>query len=194
MTEENTPVALSDNKVFLNPPGDPYDLIESSDPILKEVLLPFDFVNAPVNPIDFSYDLVKSMKIERGLGLSANQLGFPYRVFCMETSPVLVCYNPKIVNVSDEQIILEEGCLSFPNLFVKIKRPRSIRARFTYPNGQTVTMNFNDMTARIYQHEMDHLNGIIFYSRASIIERRRAFDHKKKLDRNAKRNKNLSKR
>jgi len=103
-----------------------------------------------------------------GLGLAANQVGVPYRVFAMRGSPEnFVCFNPRIVQPSAENIILEEGCLSFPGLLVKVKRPKHIRVRFQTPNGDTRTETFIGMTARIFQHELDHLDGRLYFNRAN---------------------------
>ena len=103
-----------------------------------------------------------------GLGLAANQVGVPYRVFAMRGSPEnFVCFNPRIVQPSAENIILEEGCLSFPGLIVKVKRPKHIRVRFQTPNGDTKTETFIGMTARVFQHELDHLDGRLYFNRAN---------------------------
>jgi len=103
-----------------------------------------------------------------GIGLAANQVGVPYRVFAMRGSPEnFVCFNPRIVQPSAENIILEEGCLSFPGLLVKVKRPKHIRVRFQTPNGDTRTETFIGMTARIFQHELDHLDGRLYFNRAN---------------------------
>jgi peptide deformylase len=103
-----------------------------------------------------------------GLGLAANQVGVPYRVFAMRGAPEnFVCFNPRIVQAAAENIILEEGCLSFPGLLVKVKRPKHIRVRFQTPNGDTRTETFIGMTARIFQHELDHLDGRLYFNRAN---------------------------
>ena len=150
-------------------------LIDKKDPILNNKCEPFDFANPPFDPVEFAEHLIKFMYEKNGLGLSANQVGIPYRIFCMRGSPKnFVCYNPKIVDSSDEEVVLEEGCLSFPNLLVKIKRPRHIRVRFQYPNGETVTEKFTGMTARVFQHELDHMDGEIFYKKANKFHRDRA--------------------
>ena len=94
-----------------------------------------------------------------GIGLAANQLGLPYRVFAIKANPILVCFNPRIVDVSEDMVELDEGCLTYPGLMLKIKRPATIRCRYTYPNGETVTEIYGGMTARIFQHEFDHLEG-----------------------------------
>lgn len=142
---------------------------------------PFNFNNPPVDPVKLASDLVKSMYEYNGIGLAANQIGLPYRVFCMRGTPEnLVCFNPKIVTYSNESIELEESCLSFPGLIVKIKRPQHIRARFQYPNGETVTRQYTGMTARIFQHELDHLDGKLYYTRAPRVIRDLAFKRMKK--------------
>ena len=129
-----------------------FGLVSYTDPILTRPCVEFDFDNPPLDPIEFSKDLVKIMRDSDGLGLSANQIGVPYRVFAMRADPNKVMFNPKIVNLSDETIILEEGCLSFPGLYVRIKRSRHARIRYTQPNGETLTEQFTGMSARVIQH------------------------------------------
>ena len=67
--------------------------------------------------------------------------------------------------------MVEEGCLSYPDLFLKVKRPKSIRARFVSEDGVVQTMNFSGMTARVFQHEMDHLDGVLFVDHISKLRR-----------------------
>lgn len=151
-----------------------YDLIDCNDPILKTKLDLFDFANPPVNPLDLVTYLAETMLENNGIGLSANQVGLPYRVFVMKADELIPCFNPRIVDVSSEQIYLEEGCLSYPNFFVKIKRPRRIKVRYTEPNNNTVTRIFEGMTARVFQHELDHLDGISYIQRANRIHLEKA--------------------
>lgn len=150
-------------------------LVEQNDPILTKVCEPFDFLNPPFDPIEFSNELVKFMYESGGIGLAANQVGVPYRIFAMRGSPEnFVCFNPKIVQPSEQEIALEEGCLSYPGLLVKIKRPQHVRVRFHTPNSDVMTQTFTGMTARIFQHEYDHLDGIIFYNKANRYHREKA--------------------
>ena len=143
--------------------------------ILTTPCEPFDFANPPFNIIEFSKELVKFMYDHEGIGLAANQVGVGYRIFAMRGQPEnFVVINPKIIDQSQEEILLEEGCLSYPNLIVKIKRPRHIRVRFQTPNGETITKKFTGMTARCFLHEYDHLEGILFYSRANRYYRDKA--------------------
>jgi len=143
-------------------------LMKHNDPILITQCQPFNFQEPPFDPIEFSNELVKAMYEWNGLGLAANQVGVPYRVFAMRGQPQnFVCFNPRIVLPSAEQIILDEGCLSFPGLVVKVKRPRNIRVRFDTPNGDTRTETFIGMSARVFQHELDHLNGLLYFNKAN---------------------------
>ena len=152
-------------------------LVDHNDPILTRVCESFDFSNPPFNPIEFAQELVKHMYDWNGLGLAANQVGLPYRVFAMRGSPEnFVCFNPRIVDRTTEEVALEEGCLSYPGLLVKIKRPKSIKVRFAMANGEVRTDTFTGMTARIFQHELGHLDGEIFYNKASRYHRDKALE------------------
>jgi peptide deformylase len=149
--------------------------VNLDDRYLLEECEDFDFADPPFDPIQFSQTLIKFMYEKNGLGLAANQVGVPYRIFAMRGSPEnFVCYNPKIVQTSQKQLVLDEGCLSYPNLIVKIKRPENIRVRFSTPNGDTITRQFTGMTARVFQHEYDHLSGVRFYDKANRYHRERA--------------------
>lgn len=145
------------------------ELVSSKHPILRTKMERFDFTNPPVNPIDLANELIQTMNHHNGLGLSANQCGLPYRVFVMRSNPTHVCFNPKIIDMSSQEVSLEEGCLSYPFLFVKIKRPMLIKVRFTDAYGQTHTEKFAGMTARCFLHEYDHLEGINYLNRANPI-------------------------
>lgn len=156
-------------------------LVKDTDPILSQEMPKFDFDNPVVDPIQLAYDLVESMRHHKGIGLSANQIGLPYRVFAMEAVPAIVCFNPKVIDESSEEIFLEEGCLSFPGLGIKIKRPRHIKVRYTEPNGNVVTTKFTGMAARCFLHEYDHMNGTKYIERASFIQKEIALKRQKKL-------------
>jgi peptide deformylase len=99
----------------------------------------------------------------------------------MRAENIIGCFNPKIVDISSEMVYLEEGCLSYPNLWVKIKRPRRIKVRFTHPDGQTETRQFDGMSARVFQHELDHLDGIVHTKRANSYHLEQAKKLAKKL-------------
>lgn len=158
-----------------------FELVSSTDPVLTEVCKKFDFADPPFDPIEFSHNIIKFMYDKNGIGLAANQIGVPYRIFAMRGMPQnFVCFNPRIVQPSTEEVTLEEGCLTFPGLLVKIKRPQHIRVRFNTPNGDIKTETFTGLTARIFQHELDHLDGIVFYNKANKFHRDQAMRKWKK--------------
>lgn len=134
-------------------------LVSISDPILRQETSPFDFQNPPIDPIELAHILSQSLLFYQGFGLAAPQIGLPYRVFVMKSNPIICCFNPKIVDTSTEMLYLEEGCLSIPGISIKRKRFKRMRGRYTLPNGTTETHVFENMTSRIFQHELDHLNG-----------------------------------
>lgn len=157
-------------------------LVNKNDPILKTATIHFDFFNPKFEPIQFAKDLVKFMYDNKGLGLAAPQVGVPYSIFAMRGEPEnFVCFNPRIVDYSKETIVLEEGCLSFPGLILKIERPKHIRVRFETPNGDTLTKQFTGMTARIFQHEYDHTKGKRFFDNISKLKLDMAVKKAKKL-------------
>jgi len=143
--------------------------------ILKKNCEVFDFKNPPFDPIKFAYTLTEAMLEHHGLGLAANQINTPYRVLAMRTDPITVMYNPKITEQSKQMELGEESCLSLPGLIVKIKRHEIIKVEYFEPNGNSKTQIYSGMTARIVQHEVDHLNGILFYKRANRYHREQAF-------------------
>lgn len=150
-------------------------VLKYPDPILTTPTTPFDFENPQVDPSELSQVLMHVMNHFNGVGLSANQIGKNLAVFCLRGSPEnLVCFNPKIVYYSDEQVVMEEGCLSVPGVILKVKRPKSIRVRFQTPSGSVQTNTFEGLTARVFQHEYDHLNGIVFINKVNRYHRDRA--------------------
>lgn len=159
------------------------EIVNQYDPILREEMPRFDFNNPVVDPIQLYTDLGETMIENEGLGLSANQIGVRTRAFVIRAEEVIGVFNPKIVSVSDEMVYLEEGCLSYNNMFVKIKRPRTIRVRFTHPDGKTETRTFDGLTSRAFQHELDHLNGVLFTKRANTFHLQQAKKLIKKINR-----------
>lgn len=157
------------------------NLIPNTDPLLKTKLDEFDFVNPIMDPIQLATDLTETMLANEGLGLAANQVGINARVFVIASDPVLAVFNPRIVDMGLEKITMDEGCLSWPGITCKIKRPLNIRVRYEMPNSETVTHKYGGMTARIFQHELDHLDGIVWLSRATLYHRQKAMKKVKVL-------------
>ena len=104
-----------------------------------------------------------------GIGISANQIGIWERAFAMirdlEHHEVMVCFNPRIVKSYAEEVEMEEGCLSYPELFLKIKRPDKIVVKYEDEDKKDHKIKLDGFAARVFQHEFDHLNGIDFTQR-----------------------------
>jgi len=162
------------------------DLVKYDDPILKNETEKFDFTEPQMDPVELSRELAETMIFNNGIGLAANQIGRPYSVFAMMAEKIIVCFNPKIVDMSLEKIYLDEGCLSYPGLDVKVQRSKKIKVRYTEPSGEVVTKVFDGMTSRVFQHELDHLDGTNFISRATGIHKTQALTKWKKVKRNDK--------
>jgi len=164
-------------------------LVPESSPILLQKCEEFDFNNPPFDPEQFALNLYNAMINHDGLGISACQVGYPYRVFAMRTNSEnpLVLFNPRIVDISDNIISMKEGCLSFPLLYLNVKRPDRIRIRFQDYTGEIKTETFIGMTARVALHEYDHLEGKVFTSVASSFETQRAMRKRMILKRKVRR-------
>lgn len=148
---------------------EPYALVAEDHELLKKTLGPFDF-SLGVDAEEISKRLIQTAKVNRGYGLSANQCGLPYRVFVMGAEEeYFALFNPEIISVSEETVHLEEGCLSFPFLFLSISRPKTIVVKYQNEKGEINQAKFDGISARVVQHEIDHLNGVTFDSVAKPL-------------------------
>ena len=123
-------------------------------------------------------DLLETMYAEKGLGLSAIQVGIPRRVMVVDvagrdgTPQPLKLVNPDITASSQERAEFDEGCLSFPELFAMVERPASVDVTYLDENGARRELHADGLLARCLQHEIDHLNGILFVDHLSALRRR----------------------
>ena len=125
-------------------------------------------------------DMYETMYNANGVGLAANQVGAGLSLFIVDASPIedyskvkpFVMINPKIVEVSEEDVIHEEGCLSLPNIKSDVVRPMGIKVVYYDINQKELTMERDDFVARIIQHEYDHLQGIYFTDRLEEEEKK----------------------
>ncbi len=138
----------------------PLPLYNEKNPLLKMRSPVFDFANPPVNPDSIAKNLQFTMRHYQGIGLAANQVGWNYRVFVLEGD--LVCFNPRIVAASDLCTHEREGCLTFPGLWLRIRRPERVCVEYMDVFGKIQQNEFVGVTARCFQHELDHLNGVVF--------------------------------
>jgi peptide deformylase len=152
--------------------------LELSDELLYIPTQRFDFYDPPMEPQKLVDLLSEAMCDLGGVGLSANQVGLPFRVFVMgnptNKESIIPVFNPDIINYSDEQEVAEEGCLSLPGYLLAVKRPTEIRVRMSTVDDKRDSAKFNGYTARVFQHEYDHMEGIDFRSRATRFHKERA--------------------
>jgi len=113
--------------------------------------------------------LIDNMIYHEGIGISANQIGIWERAFAMvrdlENNEVIVCFNPRIIKSYSEEVEMEEGCLSYPELFLKVKRPDKIVVKYEDEDKKTHKMKLEGLASRVFQHEYDHMEGIDFTQR-----------------------------
>lgn len=138
----------------------PLPLYDDNHPMLSKAIPEYKGVLPDPNITNLVKRLKMTMKLYGGLGLSANQCGVFQRVFVIGTEHFqMACINPKLIGTSAGMLKENEGCLSFPGLYLKIERPNSIQVEFTDENGETKQMMMEGLTARCFLHELDHMNG-----------------------------------
>lgn len=163
--------------------ADTFALVDNKHPILRQKIPEFDFGNPQVDANKFASSLTETCKSLNGFGLSANQCGFSHRVFVMGSEEEYVAFfNPKIIGQSEEESLILEGCLSFPMMALKISRPNLIDVSYQDFNGQEHNVTLSGISAHIFQHELDHLNGIIYTERAKPMALKSGLKKQAKLD------------
>ena len=137
---------------------------------------------------ELSKTLIENMKHHEGLGLSANQIGIPIKAFAMITDgEPMVVFNPDIVEWSDDELYEKEGCLSFPYLFMPVKRAETIGTKFELKDGTDQLGTFRGLLSVIFQHEMEHMNGELFINSVSDFKLKSAMKKRKILKRKRER-------
>ena len=168
---------------------DPFPLYDKNHPMMKQRIPEYDITLLP-NPVmtNTINRLKMTMKLYNGLGLSANQCGVFERVFIVGNGEiVIVCINPKVIKVSEDLIKDNEGCLSFPGLFLKIERASSVEVEYYDYQGKKYNTTFTGLTARCFLHELDHMNGITMDKHVKPLALKMAKDKQGKLFKRVKR-------
>lgn len=148
--------------------GEGFEMLDDEIPLYTDPL-PNPVMNKLVERLKLT------MKLYGGIGLSANQCGVYQRVFVLGHGDFqLVCINPKVLEVSEETIKSDEGCLSYPGLFVKIERPAAIKVEFMTETGEVKQMTLEGLTARCFLHEVEHMNGRRFLQHVKPVAMRLA--------------------
>ena len=146
-----------------------FDLVPETDPILKQVLPEFDFDTAPINTTDFASSMVETCKKYNGYGLSANQCGFPYRMFVMGAGEEYVAFFNPVLMKTEGEVHMKEACLSFPGLSLNITRPEWIWVKYQDYTGEWKEAHYVGMSARCWLHELDHMDGIVYTQRVKPL-------------------------
>ena len=134
------------------------------DPILQE---PCTQIPSPDDFWNLRRDLLDTLSHYGGYGLASPQIGKRWRVFICKG---IFCVSPIITRVGGSTSIEEEGCLSVPDVYVLVERPDWIKVKFTTLTGEKIESKLNGFSARVFQHELDHLDGILILSKGKIVE------------------------
>ncbi|HTM77329.1 MAG TPA: peptide deformylase [Devosia sp.] len=158
------------------------------DARLRAVADPIETVDDDIKAL--AKDMLETMYDAPGIGLAATQLGVMKRIVVMdlakegEDPTPLVMINPEILKVSEDTAVTEEGCLSIPELYYDVERPAEVTVRYTDLDGETVELDAKERLAVCVQHELDHLDGVMYIDYLSRLKRDRVI---KKFDKAAKR-------
>jgi peptide deformylase len=151
------------------------DIITAPDPRLKAKCRPVARVDARVRQL--MDDMLETMYAAPGIGLAAPQVGVPERVLVLdiagedEPAQPLRMANPELVWVSDDDAVYNEGCLSVPDHYADVARPRAIRVRYLDHEGEIREFETEGLLATVIQHEMDHLEGVLFIDHLTSLKR-----------------------
>ena len=147
------------------------ELVKEDDPFLREIPEEFNFDS----PQKLAKQIFSNMVHHKGVGLSANQIGIPLKVFgFMMENKMIIAYNPKILEMSEETSYVNEGCLSFPGLFFPVIRSESIAIQYQIFDGNHEAGSLIGLPSIIYQHETEHMNGELFTKNASKFKLKQA--------------------
>jgi peptide deformylase len=149
-------------------------IVKAPDPILKKTCYPVDAVDDDIRRL--MDDMLETMYAAPGIGLAAPQVAVHKRVIVIDVAPPgerdpMFLANPEIVTASDETNVHEEGCLSFPDQYAEVVRPESIHVRFIDYQNEIREIDADGLLATCIQHEMDHLDGVLFVDHISMLKR-----------------------
>ena len=153
-----------------------YTLLEKDNTALT---IPLSGCSKDLDRVELKENLIATMNNFHGIGLSASQCGVMERAFVMysdvKKKEIIACFNPQIISEGTEMVTMDEGCLTWPGIWLKIKRPDHIDCTFEDENGDLKEANLDGMMSRAFQHEYDHILGRNFTEMASELKLERAF-------------------
>jgi peptide deformylase len=150
-------------------------LIILPDPVLRQVSKPVEKVDAPL--LKLADDMLATMYDAPGIGLAAIQIGEPLRMLVIdlakedETPAPQVFINPEVLESGDARSVYEEGCLSIPDYYAEVERPATVRVKYLDRDGKAQEIMAEGLMATCLQHEIDHLNGVLFIDHISKLKR-----------------------
>ena len=161
-------------------------LIKHPNPALKQPATPWLFENEEdfKEAVHTEQEMISLMKLSNGIGLAAQQVGLLKRLFVMRTQDgrEFGVFNPIVLEVNNEKELGEEGCLSFPDLWLKVERSKSLIAKYLDNTGQERIIQLEGLDARCFLHELDHLDGICFTDGLSPLKLAMAIKKQRKLN------------
>jgi len=146
------------------------------DPILRKRADKIEKISPAI--IQLGKDMIAAMErsVPEGVGLAGPQVGVPKRIIVVQTEKgPMIFINPEILKENKEKEIMEEGCLSFPGFSLKIKRPKKIDLEYVGINGEKEKIKAEGILARIFQHEIDHLDGVLIIDRTGFRQKVKSF-------------------
>lgn len=160
-------------------------LVDFYDPILRQPTIPWDhFKYPPKESQSLAFSMAETLTTLGGIGLSANQVGLKHRLCVINMgNEIWTMFNPVIIDHNLTPATYSEGCLSYPGLYLKVPRYNHIKVKFQATYGQEVIQEFDGLTAVCVQHEIDHLDGIMYTDKVSPIKLEQA---KRKVKKNIK--------
>jgi peptide deformylase len=150
-------------------------LIILPDPLLRQVSAPIERVDDDARRL--ADDMLETMYDAPGIGLAAVQIGVPRRMLVIDVSregeekTPLVFINPEVIASSDDRSVYEEGCLSIPDYYAEVERPATVKVRYLDRDGKEHLVDADGLLATCLQHEIDHLNGVLFIDHISRLKR-----------------------
>jgi len=146
-------------------------LLIAPNTVLQSKAEDWDF-NVDSDPIELEQQMIKLMSTANGIGLAANQVGILKRVFTiqLQNGQSFAMFNPKVVSASQGMQSGTEGCLSFPDLWLDIDRPKRITSEYLDSSGKECIIELSDIDARCFLHELDHLDGVCFTDKISSLK------------------------
>ncbi|MGO4438699.1 peptide deformylase [Rhizobium sp. RAF56] len=150
-------------------------LIILPDPLLRQVSAPIERVDDDARRL--ADDMLETMYDAPGIGLAAVQIGVPRRMLVIDVSregeekTPLVFINPEVIASSDDRSVYEEGCLSIPDYYAEVERPATVKVKYLDRDGKEHLVDADGLLATCLQHEIDHLNGVLFIDHISRLKR-----------------------